>query len=139
MTVQGLTVNLFQKIEDVLRLKNYSRKTIKSYIFYIKDFLFFAQKNRLSDKEEAIKQFLLNKHVGNQSPQTINLALNAIKFFYREVVKSPDKIDLKFTKRNKRLPITLSHTEIEKILSSISNNKHRLMISLAYGSGLRVS
>ena len=139
MEIQGLTVNLFQETEDVLKLRNYSRKTIKSYLFYINDFLFFAKRSGLSNKDEAIKRFLLNRQVSGQSPQTINLALNAIKFFYREVIKSPDKIDLKFAKINKRLPVVLSCAEIEKIISNISNNKHRLMIALAYGAGLRVS
>ena len=103
-----MTVNLFQETEDVLKLRNYSRKTIKSYLFYINDFLFFAKRSGLLNKDEAIKRFLLNRQASGQSPQTINLALNAIKFFYREVIKSPDKIDLKFAKINKRLPEVLS-------------------------------
>lgn len=133
------TTDLFQKTEDILRLRNYSIKTIKSYLFYIKDFLLFAKQNKISDKTEAIKQFLLNRQEKGNSPQTINLALNAIKFFYREIIKSRDRIDLKFAKRNKKLPVVLSRAEIEKIISSIVNNKHRLMVSLAYGAGLRVS
>lgn len=137
--MQILEVDLFKKTEELLRLRNYSPKTIKSYLFYIKDFLIFAKQNKISGKNEAIKCFLLNRQDKGNSSQTINLAFNAIKFFYREVMKSQDKIDLKFAKRNKRLPIILSRAEIEKIISNIRNNKHRLIISLSYGAGLRVS
>lgn len=137
--MQILAVDLFKKTEELLRLRNYSSKTIKSYLFYIKDFLLFAKQNKILNKDEAVKCFLLNRQDKGNAPQTINLALNAIKFFYREVIKSSEKIDLKFAKRNKRLPIILSRAEIEKIIFNIGNNKHRLMISLGYGAGLRVS
>lgn len=139
MEMQILAVDLFKKTEELLRLRNYSSKTIKSYLFYIKDFLLFAKQNKILNKDEAVKCFLLNRQDRGNSSQTINLALNAIKFFYREVMKSQDKIDLKFAKRSKRLPVILSRAEIEQIISNIRNNKHRLIISLAYGAGLRVS
>ena len=82
---------------------------------------------------------MLNKQDKNYSPQTINLYLNAIKFFYCEVLKIPKKINLKFAKRSKKLPIVLSREEIKNIIDVIRNPKHKLIISLAYGAGLRIS
>lgn len=46
---------------------------------------------------------------------------------------------MKFAKRSKKLPIVLSREEIRKIIESIRNPKHKLIISLAYGAGLRIS
>ncbi|MFH1712996.1 MAG: tyrosine-type recombinase/integrase, partial [Candidatus Jacksonbacteria bacterium] len=86
-----------------------------------------------------IKNFLLKKQQKNYSPQTINLYLNAIKFFYREIIKSPQKIDLKFAKRNNKLPVVLLRQDISKIIETTQNAKHKLLISLSYGAGLRVS
>ena len=54
-------------------------------------------------------------------------------------MKDPQKIDLKFAKRSKKLPVVLSHAEIEKIIEATDNTKYRLMISLGYACGLRVS
>lgn len=54
-------------------------------------------------------------------------------------MKIPQKINLKFAKRTKRLPIVLSRQEIKEIIDSIKNLKHKLIISLAYGAGLRIS
>ncbi|MDA2922575.1 tyrosine-type recombinase/integrase [Patescibacteria group bacterium AH-259-L07] len=138
MKKQGINLMLLKKTEDLLKLRNYSPKTIKGYLFYINDFLAFAKQKKISEKNEAIKNFLLEKQKKGKSPQTINLALNAIKFFYREIIKSQDKIDLKSAKTSKKLPIILSREEIEKIISLTGNSKHRLIISLTYGSGLRV-
>lgn len=54
-------------------------------------------------------------------------------------MKIPQKINLKFAKRSKKLPIVLSREEINKIIEVLPNKKHKLLISLAYGAGLRVS
>ena len=54
-------------------------------------------------------------------------------------MKIPEKINLKFAKRNKKLPIVLSREEIKNIIDVIRNPKHKLIISLAYGAGLRIS
>jgi len=48
-------------------------------------------------------------------------------------LKIPEKINLKFAKRNKKLPIVLSREEIKNIIDVIRNPKHKLIISLAYG------
>jgi len=54
-------------------------------------------------------------------------------------LKIPEKINLKFAKRSKKLPIVLSREEIKNIIDAIRNPKHKLIISLAYGAGLRIS
>lgn len=127
------------QVERELKLRNYSPKTIKSYLGCLRDF--FSQKINNSENIdiEFIRNFLLDKKDKGFAPQTINLFLNAINFFYRDIAKSPVKIDLKFAKISKKLPIVLARSEIEKIINSIENRKHKLLISLSYGSGLRVS
>ena len=130
---------ILSKTEKLLKLRNYSPKTVKSYVFYIKEYLEFSKKNQIKNKNDAIESFLLEKQEKGNSPQTINLALNSIKFLYREVLKSEENIDFKCVKKNKKLPVVLSKKEIEKILLKINNSKHRLMVSLSYAGGLRVS
>jgi len=96
--------HILEKTRRLLCLRNYSLKTQKAYLFYIKDYIIFLKKNRIKNKQKAIEDFLLSKYQKGQSPQTINLALNAVKFLYAEVLKNPQKIDFKFAKRNKKLP-----------------------------------
>lgn len=130
---------LLLQIERELKLRNYSRSTIESYLGCIKEYFNFKKNDLTKISEENIKQFLLNKQEKNYSPQTINLCLNAIKYFYRDVLKNQQKIDLKFAKRSQKLPVVLSRGEINKIIEVLPNKKHKLLISLAYGAGLRVS
>ena len=75
----------------------------------------------------------------NLSSQTINLSLNAVKFLYRDALKSKEKIDIRCAKRPKKLPVVLSRKEIGKIITAVKNPKHQLILGLAYGAGLRVS
>lgn len=122
-----------------LRLRNYSQKTIKAYLNCIHSYLLYKNKDFTKIDKENIKDFLLSLKEKGKSPQTINLYLNSIKFFYNQTLKIYKKIDLKFAKRNKNLPVVLSREEVQKIIENTTNKKHRLMIALAYSSGLRVS
>ena len=125
-----------------LLLRNYSRKTIKSYLFCLNDYFNFLKSlnnAKIFTSEEKVRKFLLQHQERGDAGQTINLYLNAIKSFYREILKSVEKIDLKFSKTSKKLPEVLSRLEIKKILASIENKKHKLLIALSYGAGLRVS
>ncbi len=131
--------NILAKTERVLRLRNYSAKTCQAYLLYIRDYISFSKKTGIKNKQTAIEEFLLSKQKRGQSPQTINLALHAVKFFYAEVLKDSQKIPLKFVKKNKKLPIVLSNKEIHMIIEATANAKYKLMISLAYACGLRVS
>ncbi len=126
-------------VDQVLRLRNYSPKTREAYMFYIREYIVFSKTRQIKFKQKAIGEFLLDKQKRKQSPQTINLALNAVKFFYRAVLEDPQKIGLRFAKRNRKLPIVLSRREIKKIIDATENVKYRLMIALSYACGLRVS
>ncbi|MCK5475358.1 MAG: tyrosine-type recombinase/integrase [Candidatus Pacebacteria bacterium] len=130
---------LLKKIEDELKLRNYSKRTIKSYLICLSDYFRYIKIIKKDPDIDIIKKYLLEKQNRGQSGQTINLYLNAIKYFYREVSKSLVKINLKFAKTSKKMPVILSKSEIKKIIDSIKNKKHKLIISLSYGAGLRVS
>jgi site-specific recombinase XerD len=130
---------LLDRIENELKLRSYSRKTIKSYLVCLSDYFRYAKDVAKDPDVSLIKKYLLEKQAGGRSSQTVNLYLHAIKYFYREILKSGRPIEIKFAKIASKLPVVLSKKEIEEIIASIENKKHRLMIALAYGAGLRVS
>jgi site-specific recombinase XerD len=125
--------------EQELKLRNYSPKTNKSYLACLIEYFVFHGADIEQMSEEKIKEFLLQKQAKNYAPQTINLYLNAIKFFYQQVLKIYRKIDIRFAKKSKKLPVVLSRQEVGQIFDSIKNSKHKLLVALSYGAGLRVS
>lgn len=132
---------LLQKMYEELQLKNSSPKTMKSYLACVREFFKFQENEYDISRahEPAVREFLLQKHQKGYAPQTVNLFLNAIKFFYREVLKSTMRLDISYAKRSKKLPVVLSRNEISSLLQAVANKKHRLLLTLAYGAGLRVS
>lgn len=130
---------LLEKIKNELKLRNYSRRTIESYLSCLNEYFKFKKIIKREPEIENIKKYLLEKQARGQSSQTINVHLQAIKYFYREIMKSKTDIDIKFAKTASKLPVVLSRNEIERIIAAIDNKKHYLLISLSYGAGLRVS
>ncbi|MCA1901941.1 MAG: site-specific integrase [Candidatus Hydrogenedens sp.] len=81
-----------EETKQELKLRNHSLKTIKSYFGCLREYFDFKNYNLEKIDEEKIKQFLLDKQDKNNSPQTVNIYLNVIKFFYREILKTPHSL-----------------------------------------------
>lgn len=126
------------KTENELRLLNYSRCTIKSYLRSLTDYFNFTS-DPVHTSQDQIKSFLLVHRNRGCSAQTVNLYLNAISFFHKHVLKSDAALGIKFAKKSRRLPVVLTREEVAQIIDTITNTKHKLMVALAYSGGLRVS
>lgn len=124
--------------EKTLQLRNYSRRTVQSYCSCLRRYFEFKGKNLRWIDLDSIETFIRNLQKQDYAPQTVALHLNAIKYYYREVVKSPFKIDLHCPKRSKKIPVILTKEEVIRLIESIRNPKYRLLIALTYSAGLRV-
>jgi site-specific recombinase XerD len=83
--------------------------------------------------------FILYLQNQGKAPKTINLYKEAIKFFCCQIIKVSLGQEIKLSKEPKKLPIVLSRLEIQRLLDNTTNIKHKTLLSLAYGAGLRVS
>jgi len=130
---------LLEKTKRELEIRKYSLQTQKTYLRLLKSYFVHKKQNLKKFNEENIKNFLQNLVHKNSSSSLINQTINAIQFFYREIIHTPQKVYFRYAKKSQKLPVVLARSEIEKILENISNAKHRLIISLSYGAGLRIS
>jgi site-specific recombinase XerD len=133
--------NLFDVLNSEMKIRNYSPKTIKAYTNAIKQFIKYFDRHPRYLTNEQIKLYLSYLvEVKKVSFSTVNQALNAIKFLYEELYHHPTVLkDIKRPKKDKKLPVVLSQEEVLKILSSVSNIKHKAILMLTYSAGLRVS
>jgi len=135
-------VRLLDQVRSKLRYMQYSLRTEQTYTLWIKRFILFNNKRHPNEMgKDEIEAFLTYLAVKREvSPATQNLALNAIVFLYRHVLEKdfPFLGDFTRSKKPPKLPVVLSAGEITKLLSKIDNPKYQLMLSLIYGTGMRL-
>ncbi|MDI6739483.1 MAG: tyrosine-type recombinase/integrase [Candidatus Edwardsbacteria bacterium] len=127
---------------EQLRLRRYSRATIKAYLTHFNLFLTFcSHRPPRTINQDQIKHYLLHLVNEKQVSGTYqNQAINAIKFYYEQVLKQPRSVyDLPRAMKGRKLPSVLSPDEVVRIISSLDNRKHKTMIALIYSAGLRLS
>jgi integrase/recombinase XerD len=135
------SVKVPEEFTKTLKLKQYSEKTIKTYSSMLRLFIIFNKDKVLDDiLDEDIREYLLylvdTKKV-SQSYQ--NQAINAIKFYYEQIVGRPTQTYyLQRPKREIMLPSVLSEEEVKRLLQQIENLKHKAVLSLIYSAGLRI-
>jgi len=129
---------LIEIITKEMKLRNYSVHTIKAYSSVARNVFDHFGKPLRDILQTEIKDFLFLKSERGCSHQTLSLYANALNFVYLDIYKQKDFEKLHHPKKSKKLPVILSRDEIDKILSQIKNEKHKMMLSLAYAVGLRV-
>jgi integrase/recombinase XerD len=126
-----------EKLKNELKIRGMSPLTVKNYCFFVEKFLQHAGKPEVELDEDDAKAYLSHLF-DSKSKNTIMLAAASIKFLYTEILKK-DFSGIKMPKKDKKLPEVLSRDEVARLIASCNGVKSKLMISLLYSSGLRVS
>jgi len=108
-------------------------------LFCINRFLKWTGKDIGKISKKDIREFLEHLSEKERAGNTMNVYHMAIRFLFEEVLDKRIWIDIKYSKVPEKLPAVLSKEDIKQLFDVIKNQKHKLMIELLYGSGLRVS
>lgn len=132
---------LLDRIRDKIRLKHYSIRTETAYVDWIRRFVHFHHGRHPRELgPEHVEAFLSHLAVQRTvAASTQNQAKSALLFLYREVlgVELPWLDGVETAKRPQRLPVVLSRTEVDAVLSRMRGTSG-LIARLLYGSGLRL-
>lgn len=132
---------LLEQVVAKMRVKHYSLRTEKSYVDWIKRYIWHHGKRHPKDMGTAeVEEFLTHLAVArNVSASTQNQAKSALLFLYKEVLelKLPWLDNVTQAKAPKRLPVVLTQAEVQSVLSRLDGTMW-LIASLLYGSGLRI-
>ncbi|MEM8564411.1 MAG: integron integrase [Pseudomonadota bacterium] len=129
------------QVRQDLRARGYAYQTEKTYLHWIKRFILFHKKAHPRQMgARHINEFLSDLgHRRDCSPGTQRIALNALIYLYRKFLQIEiEQLDFEKARQRRRLPVVLSHAEVQRVLDHLSG-KHWLMVSLLYGAGLRQS
>lgn len=134
---------LLDIVREKIRFKHYSMSTEKTYVFWIKHYIFFHNKRHPIDLgKKEIEDFLTFLAVTKKvSPTTQNQAFSALLFLYREVLGvdiSTWNIQALRAQQRKHIPVVLTKEEVQNIILNM-NGIYQLIVKLMYGCGLRMS
>lgn len=134
-------MKLLTQVRTEIRLRHYSRRTEKQYLWWIRRFIDFHQRRHPAELGQAeVAAFLAHLAVERRvSAATQNQALSALLFLYGEVLHQGVAwmADLVRAKAPRRLPAVLTPDEARAILNKL-NGTASLVCRLLYGSGLRL-
>lgn len=116
------------RLQRYMRVAGYRAKTIEAYSRCVQEI-----------GEQDLMKFLDRLALKHRSTFTMNQYHAAYKLYTTKILGKKENIPFSYAKRHKKLPIVLSRDEIVKIITATKNSKHRLLLALVYGSGMRVS
>lgn len=129
-----------EAFSNVMRFSYYSPRTEKTYKVWIIRYIDFCRKHPNGTSADKATAFLTDLAKTQKcSPSTQKIALNAIAFLYKKVLKQELGVIGSFAKssRGRKLPTVLSQQEIKLLLNNISGIHHTIC-SVMYGCGLRL-
>jgi integron integrase len=128
-------------VRERMVLQRYAKRTVATYLYWIKFFILFHKKQHPADLGDAdVERFLSylanDRHVAVKTQAT---ALNSLVFLYRHIVRRPLTIQLDFNKARtpQKLPVVLTRLEVQQLLFGM-DPRYKLLSQLLYGSGLRL-
>ncbi len=126
------------QLQQALKLRGYSRKTIKAYCSQIERFLASLPQVDTDISTSNVQTYCLSLLERGVSHSSVNQTISAIRFYCRHVLHHPTEIQYICPKKQTKLPNVMSEKEVAQLLKSITNLKHKTILYLTYSAGLRV-
>ncbi len=141
-TLTEVQASALDAMRRKLEIARYSPRSIQVYLSATRQlFQHFPQKHPNDIRTEDIEAFQHHlATVRKVSNSTLNQAVNAVRYYYMNVVGDARRVTfIERPRKETKLPLVLSKAEIAALLKAPSNLKHQAMLALAYSGGLRVS
>jgi integrase len=132
---------LLEQVRRRLRLKHYSLRTEKTYLYWIRRFIYATGKRHPRTMGGVEVEGFLTRLASEEgvAPSTQAQALSALLFLYQEVlsIRLPWMENVVRAKQKRYIPVVLSQGEVAKLLHNLTGREW-LMASLLYGTGMRL-
>ena len=124
-----------------MRLRGFATKTVDGYIHAMEQLWEFFKRPLERLTCEEVQRFLDEIiTVRKRAWATVNVYFSAYRFLYQQVLKRPaHEFSIPPRGRSGTRPGVLSRQEVERLITAPLNLKHRALLAMTYGSGLRVS
>ena len=134
-----MTPELFLKqLEIELKISKKSPHTIRKYKSINNDLLKASKKLPTEINQQDVKLFLAERF-SDKSSSAMTQALASIKYAYEKIFEKDPTYKIERPKKDKKIPSVLTKEEVQKLINVAKTKKSKLIISLIYGTGMRVS
>jgi len=132
---------LRNRMQADLKIGGYSPSTQKVYLLYARQFAAHFMRSPAEMGADEIRQFLLHLLEERKiSRETLRQVRSALRFLYRVTLNRPIDVEwLPPPRRQKRLPVVLSGSEVQALLDAVQAPNHRAILMSMYAGGLRIS
>jgi len=131
---------LRQRLLDDMRMRKLGPKTQSVYVRAVRYLASFLQRYPDTATAEDLRRFQLHLVDRGVSPITLNATITGLKFFFDVTPNSGELVErMSYVHVPQRLPVVLSRDEAARLIAAASNLKYQTALSIAYGTGLRVS
>jgi len=130
---------LQEKMRRDLRLRGFCSNTVSSYLRYMREYVryFGIPPDKLN--LEHVHRYHLHLIEKELSPQSINVAMAAIRFFYLITLnRNWSEKAIPWMKVKRSVPVVLSPEEVGQLLNAVRDIKYRALFSTIYSAGLRI-
>ena len=127
-----------KKLETELKISKNSLHTIRNYTDANKNLLNFCKKLPEKVTIDDVKAYMA-EYLTERSSTSIIVFLAALKYAYSNIFQKDITAGIKRPRKEKRLPAVLTKDEVKSLFEVITNKKSKLMVTLLYAAGLRVS
>lgn len=133
----GITPLRQRMLED-MHLRKLEPKTQTAYVRAVRKLAAFLRRSPDTATADDLRRFQLHLVDQGTSPITLNATITGLKFFF-DVTLNQGEVMTKMSpvRVPQTLPVVLSREEVARLISAVSNLKHRTALSVAYGAGLR--
>lgn len=132
--------NPVKMMEAYMVRKNYSKRTIESYVKSIYDVQKASNKDVYHLTTDDFNEFI-NDAIITFSVSYVNQIISAGKLLLKYGLRKTDivinKLERPFSRE--RMPVVLSVSEIATIIRNTQNIKHKAILATIYSHGLRIS
>jgi site-specific recombinase XerD len=131
---------LRQRMIEDMKIRDYSAHTVAAYVSAVYRLAMFYHKSPDKLEREEIRAFLVDLvEQKNVAWTYYKQVLAALRYLYRHVLRRGEVVeDIRCPRPEKRLPVVLSVQEVARFFKAIPSLKHRTILMLAYGAGLRI-
>ena len=101
----------------------------------------FANRRNISGRPRSGPICSTWRRTRRLAASSIIVAVSALRFFYTVTLKRPWVVedDIPTGRQAKKLPVVLSQDEVARFLDAVDNLKHRVILTVCYATGLRIS